>query len=104
MDSALGFGGRHALDAVNTGFVFEKTKHLAAGDFKDHLLEAADFGRAALQVLALPSAQIGVALIGTHQLCGEERGLVATGTGADFNQRVAVFVRVGGQQRVLQVF
>ena len=63
VDAALGFGGGHALDAVDAGFVFQEAEHLVAGDFQDDFLEAADFRRAAVEVLAFPAADVGVALV-----------------------------------------
>lgn len=103
VDAALGFGGGDALDAVDAGFVFEMAEDLIAGDAEDDFLEAADFGGAAFEVFAAPAAALGVALIETHQLRSEEGGFVTTGTGADFDEGVAVLVRIGGEEGVLEV-
>ena len=54
-------------------------------------------------MFAFPAAQVGVALVHAHQLSGKQRRLVATGPSADFDQRIAVLVRIGGQQGVLQL-
>ena len=104
VDAALGFGLRDALDAVDAGFVFEGAEYLFAGDFEDDFLESADFGGAAFEVLAIPAFLFGVALICAGEFAGEERGFVAAGTGADFDEGVAIFGGVGGQQRELELF
>ena len=43
VDAALGLGGGDALDAVDSGFVFEVAEDFIAGDFEDDFFEAADF-------------------------------------------------------------
>ena len=101
MHSTLRFGGGHALHAVNAGFVFHESKDTFTGDLQNHFLESAHLRRAAFEVLAFPAAKVGIALIRTHQFCGKQRGFVATGTGADFDQGIAILIRVGRQKRVL---
>ena len=46
VDAAAALGHRHALDAVDAAFELQPREHALAGDRGDHLLEAADFGRA----------------------------------------------------------
>lgn len=54
-------------------------------------------------MFAFPAPKVGVALVGAHQFGGEERGFIASGTGADFDEGVSVLVRIGGEQGVLEV-
>ena len=88
---------------MDAGFVFQIAKNFLTGDFENDFLESADFGRAAFEMLAFPPAEVGVALIHAHQFGGEKRGFVTTGPGADFDERVAVLVGIGGEQGVLEL-
>ena len=49
--------------------------------------------------LDLPALLGGIALVHAEQVAGEQRGLVAAGAGADFEDGVALVHRVFGQQR-----
>ena len=70
--ATLSFGRRHALHAVNAGFVFHESKDSFAGDFQNHFLESTHLRRATFEVLAFPSAKVGIALVGAHQLGSEQ--------------------------------
>ena len=51
------------------------------------------------QDFGLPALLGGVALVHAEQVAGEQRGLVAAGAGADFEDGVVLVHRVLGQQR-----
>ena len=53
--------------------------------------------------LDLPALLGGVALVHAEQVAGEQRGLVAAGAGADFEDDVALVHRILGQQRELDL-
>ena len=93
----LGLG--HALHAVHARFEFEPREHVAAGDRRARLLEAADPGLRQVEQLEAPAVQRGVALVHAEELGGEQRRLLAAGAGAHFEDRVALVVVVLGQQR-----
>ena len=52
----------------------------------------------------LPALLLGEARVHAEDLGGEERGLVAAGAGADFEDDVLLVVRILGQQQHLQFF
>jgi len=94
MDAALGFGVGHALHAMDTRFEFELGERAAAADLRDDLLEAAHGAFAQGDHLDLPALRGGIAFVHAEQIAGEERGLVAAGAGADFQDHVALVHRV----------
>ena len=99
MDAPLAFGGRHALDAMDAGFVFQAGEDVAAGDFGDAFLQAAEFGVAILQHLKPPALGAGVFLVHPVELGGEEAGFIPTGGRADFEDGGAFVGFVLRQQR-----
>ena len=98
-----GFGVGHALHAVHAGFELELGEHAAAAHFGDDFLEAAFAAFADRQDFRLPALLGGVALVHAEQVAGEQRGLVAAGAGADFQDGVVVVHRVFGNQRELEL-
>ena len=93
----LGVG--HALHAVHAGFELQLGEHAAAAHLGDDFLEAAHRALADREHLGLPALRGGVALVHAEQVAGEQRGLVAAGAGADFQDRVVLVHRVLRQQR-----
>src|SRR5262247_2725151 len=71
----------------------------AAADFRDDLLEAAHRAFAQGNHLDLPALGGRIAFVHAEQIAGEERGLVAAGAGADFENDVALVHRVLGNKR-----
>ena len=63
VDAALGFGGRHALDAVRPGFVLEAAVDLVSGNGGDDFLVAARAGLGSAHHLDLPTLGLGVAAV-----------------------------------------
>jgi len=98
VDAALAFRRGHALDAMDAGFVFQAGKHVAAGDLRHALLDAAQAGVGVFQDLDPPALRLRVFLIHLEQLGGEQPGLVAAGSGADFQDGAAGVGLVLGQQ------
>ena len=94
---ALGVG--HALHAVHAGFVFKLGEGAAAADFGDDFFIPAHRAFARRHDLDFPSLRGGVALVHAEQLAGEQRGLVAAGPGADFENDVALVHRIPGDER-----
>ena len=82
---------------------FSLANGAAAADFRDDFLEAALGALAHRHDLGLPALLGGVALVHAEQVAGEQRGLVAAGAGADFQDHVALVHRVLGQQREAQL-
>src|SRR5690348_9785600 len=102
MDAALRLGLRHALHAMPAGLELEARVGALPDDARDHLLVAAELGRALRDDLDLPAAALGVAGIHAEEISGEEPRLVAAGAGADLEERVALVVRVLRDERLLK--
>ena len=66
MNTALVFGGRHALDAVDAAFVFELGEHAATRNGGDDFAIAAEIVLRNRNDLARPAIEISVALIHTE--------------------------------------
>ena len=103
VDAAGRLGIRHALHPVHAGFEFELGEHTPAVDFGDDFLEAAFAAFADRQDFRLPALLGGIALVHAEQIAGEQRGLVAAGAGADFQDGVVVVHRVFRDQRKLDL-
>jgi hypothetical protein len=103
VDAALGFGGRHPLHAVRAGLEFQLAVDVVAFDAGDDFFIAAVLAFVLGEDLHAPAAPFGIARIHAEQVAGENRRLVATGAGADFEKHVAPVIRVLGQQHALQV-
>ena len=98
VDAAGRFGVRHALHAMHAGFEFQLGIDAAAVDIGDDFLVAADRAFALRHDFDLPALLGGIALIHAKQHAREQRGLVAAGAGADFQDDVALVHRVLRQQ------
>jgi hypothetical protein len=85
---------RHALDAVHAALELQPAEHAVAGDRGDDLLVAAHLAFGDAVDLDLPALQRRVALVHAEQVAGEQRGLVAAGAGADFEDGRSVLVLV----------
>ena len=75
----------------------------AAADLGDDFLEAALGAFGGGKNLGGPALPRGEALVHAEQVAGEQRGLVAAGAGADFDDDVALVHRVLGQKRKPQL-
>src|SRR5450631_3266878 len=103
VDAAGGFGVGYALHAVHAGFEFELGEHATSAHFGDDFLEAAFGAFADRHDFRLPALQGGVAFVHAEQVAGEQRGLVAAGAGADFQDGVVIVHRVFRDQRKLDL-
>ena len=91
MDAPLGFGCRHALDAMHTAFIFQPGKNAAPRDLSRGTLDAAQFVFVIFQHFKTPAAPFGITLIATKQFRREKPGLIPASGWADF-QNAATFI------------
>src|SRR4029078_6181467 len=97
VDAALLFGDGDALHAVHAALIAELAIDLVAADEGDDFLQAADGGLAAGGDFDLPALGFGVAGIHAEDLVGKERGLVAAGAGANFEDDVLLVEGILGE-------
>ena len=103
MNTSLGFGGRYALYAMAAGFELQPTINAVAADFGDHFFKAAVLAFVGAHDFHAPTARFRVTAVHTEQIAREQRRFIAAGTGANFNKRVTLVVRVFRQQQNLQL-
>ncbi len=103
VDAALRLRGGHALHAMGAGLELERGVDAAARDAADDLLVAAVLALARAQDLDGPAHGFGVLRVHAEQVAGEDGGFVAARAGADLEVDVALVVRVGRDQRLLQL-
>ena len=103
VNPAAGFGGRHALHAMHAAFVLQPAVDALTLDVDDHFLEAALAGLAERHHLELPPLTLGVTAVHAIEIAGEERRLLATGAGADFDDDVLIVVGILWQQQDLEL-
>src|SRR6266851_193424 len=94
MDAAARLGFGHALNPMHPRFVFEPGEDAAAGDRGHRLLEAAEPGLGQIEQLEAPAAQRGIALVHAEEDRREQCSLLAAGAGPDFEDRVALVIRI----------
>ena len=85
------------------GFEFEPREDAAPGDLGDDFLESAERAFARRDDLDAPALAFGIALIHAEEIAGEERRLVAAGSGADFENGAFFIRRILRQERDLQL-
>ncbi len=88
---------------MNARLELELGEGAAPADLGDDFLVAALGAFARRHHFGLPALLGGVALVHAEQVAGEQRGLVAAGAGADFQNDVALVHRVLGQERDLDL-
>ncbi|ABA50496.1 hypothetical protein BURPS1710b_3601 [Burkholderia pseudomallei 1710b] len=103
MDAALRLGRGHALHAVAARFELQARVRAVARDPHDHFLVAAEIRRALRHHLDLPALPLRVAQVHPQQVAREQRRFVAARARADFDEDVALVVRVLRQQHRLQL-
>src|SRR5579883_2750014 len=99
VNAARAFRVGHALHAVHARFELELGEGAAALHFSDDLLVAADRAFARRDHLDFPTLPGCIALVHAEQVAGEQRGLIAAGPGANFQNYVALVHGVLGQER-----
>src|SRR5262245_11207437 len=102
VDPSLRLGDRHALYAVHAALELEAAVGALALHECDHLFQATDPRRARRQHLDPPPMPLRVPGVHPEELGREEAGLVAAGSGADLEHRVALVVGIARQQQRLQ--
>ena len=102
VDAPLRLGHRHALHAVHAALELEPAVGALPHHQRDHLLEAAEAGRARGEHLDAPAVPLGVARVHAKELGGEEARLVAAGAGTDLEHRVALVVGVLREEELLE--
>jgi hypothetical protein len=103
MDTALGFGFRHALHAVTARFKLQLAVNAVTRHFGNHLFVTAVFTHVFAHDLNPPAASFSVTAIHTEQIASKNGRFVATGSGAYFQETIAFIVRILWQQQHLQL-
>src|SRR5258707_14737228 len=103
MNASLCFGGRHSLHAMGAGLEFEQRTRAASDDAADDFLVAAVLAGTLAQYLDAPALGLGVARVHPKQVARKNGGFVAARAGADFQENIALVVRVLWHQQVLQL-
>ena len=103
VDASLRFGFRHALHAVRAGLELEPRERALAFDARDDFLVAAVLAVARREDLDAPAAALGVARVHAEQIAGEDRGFVAAGAGAHFEEEVGVVAFVLRDQQHVEL-
>lgn len=101
--AALGFGLGDPLNAVGTGLPFEGGVDAVAADHGDEFFEPAGATGGGGEEFNTPSALGGVAAIHIEEVGGEECGLVAPGSCADFHDDIFPIERVGGEHQEFEL-
>ncbi len=91
------------MHAVRSGFEFEQRISPAADDAADDFLVAAMLARTFAQNLDAPTLGFGITRVHAEQVAGKDGGLVAAGAGADFQEDMAVVLRILRHQQALQL-
>ncbi|OIQ81230.1 hypothetical protein GALL_370110 [mine drainage metagenome] len=103
VDASLGLGFRHPLHAVAAGLEFQFRVGTEPIDFGNDFPVPANFRFAGRNHFHAPTLALGIAAVHAEQVAGEQGGLVAAGTGADFQEDAAFVVGIPGQQQLLQL-
>ena len=85
MDASARFRHRNALYAMHAALEFELGVDARAVHFQRRVLDAAEIALGAVHDFGLPALKLAIALIHLEQIGREQRGLVAAGAGADFD-------------------
>ncbi len=101
MNAPLAFGGGHALHAVHAAFIAQMAIGVLAGDLEDDFAISAAIGFGGGKDFDLPAVALGVARVHAEEIGREERGLVPTGAGPNFDDDVLGVVRILGHQQRL---
>jgi hypothetical protein len=100
VNAALALGRRNALHAMNPRLAPQRAVRPFAGDLEYHFLGAAERAVGERHGLELPAVPLAEAHVHAVEVSREERGLVAAGAGADFDDRVALIEGIARQQRL----
>src|SRR5215469_5192863 len=103
VDAPLRLGGGHALHTVRTGLELQPRERPLAGDATDDLAIATVLARALAEHLRAEAPGFGIARLHAVEIAGEDRGLVAAGSGPHLEEDVALIARIAGQQQLAQL-
>ena len=99
VDAATGFGGWHALHAMDAPFVFEAAIGAVAMDFERDFFVATDTVFAGIEQFDLPAHPLGIAQVHAVEVGRKQGRLVATFALAQFHNHAALVVGVTGKQQ-----
>ena len=102
VDAAAGLGFRDALHPMHARLEFQPREHIASGDVGRGFLVAADARLRHFHDLEPPAMLGRETLIHAEQVGGEQRRLIAAGTGPHLEDGVARIIPVAWQQQHLQ--
>src|SRR5262245_55031968 len=88
---------------MDASLVLQSAPGASPLDEEDHLLEAADAGRARVHHLDLPALALGVLRVHPGQLGREQRGLVAAGPCPDLEEDVLIVVGLARHEQTLEL-
>lgn len=103
MDPPLRFRGRDTLHAMTTGFKFQPTIHTIAADFSNDLFITTMFTLTGAHDFHTPATGFRVAAVHAEQIASKQRGFIAAGSGAHFEEGVAFVIRIFWQQKNLKL-
>src|SRR5262249_13943840 len=98
MDATRSLSIGYALDAMRPWLEFKLGKHATPAHLGDDFLEAAFRAFAQRKNFRLPTLLRCIAFVHAEKISGEQRGFVAAGTRADFENRVVIVHRIFRQQ------
>ena len=70
---------------------------------RNNFLEAANLAFAMRNHFNFPTLALSVARIHAEQIAGEQRRFIAAGTGANFQENIALVVGIFGDEQFLQI-
>src|SRR5580704_2813616 len=103
VNAALSLGLGNALHAMSAALELQLLEGSFASHREDDFLQSAQFGRAEIQNLVLPTAFVGEPLIHIEQLAGKQGRFVAAGAGANLHNQGAACGRVAGGGEIFQL-
>ena len=86
-----------------TGLKFQTTIHTITADFGDHFFEAAVLTFVGTKNFDFPATRLRVTAVHAEQVTSKNCRFITTSTGAHFNKRVTLVIRVFWQQQHLQL-
>ena len=104
MDTPLGLRHRHALHAVHTRFVFERTIDVLAHDVEDDLLVSAASTFAEGRDRIFEAFHLEILGVHTEEVAGKDRRFVSTRTATDLHDDVLAIFGILGQELELEFF
>ena len=104
VNAPLRFGGRHALHAMHAALAAHLAERARALDLENCFLHAAQRCIGKREELRLPPFALDVARVHAEEFAGEERGLVAAGARADFDDAVAIVERIVREEQRFEFF